>query len=548
MAGSVNKVILIGNLGRDPELRSTQDGTRIANLAVATSESWRDRVSGERKERTEWHRVVIFNERLAEIAEKYLKKGAKVYIEGALQTRKWTDQGGQERYSTEIVLQRFRGELTMLDGAGGRGGGAGGPPMDGDFDDGYADAPSAQRSAPGAAGRARRPQARQRPRRRHPVLRKSYHSIVITGLDGVDGPLTASLCQSWPSQQANGREPSMTEVTTIGLDLAKNVFQVHGVDAAGRVVVRRALRRGQVLRYFANLPASLVGMEACATAHYWGRELARLGHRVRLITPAYAKAYVRRNKNDAADAAAICEAVSRPSMRFVALKSEAQQAAAGLHKVRELLVKQRTMLINALRGLMAEFGIIAQKGPPHVDELKGVLSDPEDARIPEPLHAGLEQPGAQPRAPARRRSSILDKQIVRWGRDNPTCRHLNTIPGYGPILASAMAASRSIPAPFTAAAILPPRSAWHRARTAPAARSSSARSPSAATAICAGSWSTVRWRCCAASAAKRIAGCKRLLAEKKRLVVACALANKMARIGWAVMLRQEDFRAAPATA
>ena len=154
MAGSVNKVILIGNLGRDPELRSTQDGTRIANLAVATSESWRDRVSGERKERTEWHRVVIFNERLAEIAEKYLKKGAKVYIEGALQTRKWTDQGGQERYSTEIVLQRFRGELTMLDGAGGRGGGAGGPPMDGDFDDGYADAPSAQRSAPGAAGRA----------------------------------------------------------------------------------------------------------------------------------------------------------------------------------------------------------------------------------------------------------------------------------------------------------------------------------------------------------------------------------------------------------
>ena len=154
MAGSVNKVILIGNLGRDPELRSTQDGTRIANLAVATSESWRDRVSGERKERTEWHRVVIFNERLAEIAEKYLKKGAKVYIEGALQTRKWTDQGGQERYSTEIVLQRFRGELTMLDGAGGRGGGAGGPPMDGDFDDGYADAPSAQRSASGAAGRA----------------------------------------------------------------------------------------------------------------------------------------------------------------------------------------------------------------------------------------------------------------------------------------------------------------------------------------------------------------------------------------------------------
>ncbi len=154
MAGSVNKVILIGNLGRDPELRSTQDGTRIANLAVATSESWRDRVSGERKERTEWHRVVIFNERLAEIAEKYLKKGAKVYVEGALQTRKWTDQGGQERYSTEVVLQRFRGELTMLDGAGGaRGGGAGGPPIEGGYDEGYGDEMPASRPATPARGR-----------------------------------------------------------------------------------------------------------------------------------------------------------------------------------------------------------------------------------------------------------------------------------------------------------------------------------------------------------------------------------------------------------
>src|SRR5882724_2812489 len=123
MAGSVNKVILVGNLGRDPELRSTQDGMRIANLRVATSECWRDRVSGERKERTEWHRVVIFNERLAEIAEKYLKKGAKVYLEGALQTRKWTDNSGQERYTTEVVLQKFRGELTMLDSRQGGGGG-----------------------------------------------------------------------------------------------------------------------------------------------------------------------------------------------------------------------------------------------------------------------------------------------------------------------------------------------------------------------------------------------------------------------------------------
>src|SRR6202167_3323847 len=129
MAGSVNKVILVGNLGRDPEVRNTQDGGKIVNLALATSETWNDKASGERKEKTEWHRVVIFNDRVADVAERYLKKGAKIYVEGALQTRKWTDQGGQERYSTEIVLQNFRGELTMLDSAGGRGGGAsaGGP-------------------------------------------------------------------------------------------------------------------------------------------------------------------------------------------------------------------------------------------------------------------------------------------------------------------------------------------------------------------------------------------------------------------------------------
>ena len=146
MAGSVNKVILVGNLGRDPEVRSTQDGLKIVNLSLATSESWRDKNSGERRERTEWHRVVIFNEKLGEVAEKFLKKGSKIYVEGALQTRKWTDQGGQERYSTEVVLQRFRGELTMLDGKGGGGPGGGGG---GDMGEGFSEPASGGRSGGG---------------------------------------------------------------------------------------------------------------------------------------------------------------------------------------------------------------------------------------------------------------------------------------------------------------------------------------------------------------------------------------------------------------
>jgi len=152
MAGSVNKVILVGNLGRDPEIRSTQDGTRVANLSLATSESWRDKNSGERRERTEWHRVVVFNDRIVDVCEKYLKKGSKIYIEGALQTRKWTDQSGTEKYTTEVVLQKFRGELTMLDGRGGGGAGAEDESAGGGFSDSGASAGSG--SGPGRMGRA----------------------------------------------------------------------------------------------------------------------------------------------------------------------------------------------------------------------------------------------------------------------------------------------------------------------------------------------------------------------------------------------------------
>src|SRR3954465_3905095 len=153
MAGSVNKVILVGNLGRDPEIRSTQDGMRVATLNMATSEGWRDRASGERKERTEWHRVAIFNDRLVEVAEKYLRKGSKIYVEGQLQTRKWQDQQGQDPYPAEIVLSRFRGDLTMLDGAGGAGGRAGaGGAMEPGYDEGYGPGDSPRYGGPGPSG------------------------------------------------------------------------------------------------------------------------------------------------------------------------------------------------------------------------------------------------------------------------------------------------------------------------------------------------------------------------------------------------------------
>lgn len=154
----------------------------------------------------------------------------------------------------------------------------------------------------------------------------------------------------------------MNQIVTIGLDLAKNIFQVHGIDTCGKVVVRKPLRRGEMMKFFANLPPCLIGIEACATAHHWGRQLSKLGHTVRLMPPAYVKAYVKRGKTDAADAEAICEAVTRPTMRFVAVKSMEQQGVLMLHKTRDLLVRQRTMLINALRGHLAEFGIIAAQG------------------------------------------------------------------------------------------------------------------------------------------------------------------------------------------
>jgi transposase len=333
----------------------------------------------------------------------------------------------------------------------------------------------------------------------------------------------------------------MEQVTTVGVDLAKKVFQVHGVDAAGVVVIRRSLRRRQVLAFFAKLPPCLVGIEACATAHYWGREITKLGHQVRLIPPAYAKAYVRRNKNDPADAAAICEAVSRPSMRFVTIKTETQQAAAGVHRVREMLIKQRTMLINTLRGLMAEFGIVVAERPRHVSELVAMLTDPADRRIPTPLHEGLSAL-VETLGGLERRIEIVDKQIVGWGRDNATCRHLITIPGYGPVLSSAMAAMAVTPAAFASARHfsaslgLVPRQdgTGGKVKLGPISKRGNGYLRrllvnGAMAVLC-------------SKRAKEDPWLVKLLESKPRKVAACALANKMARIGWAVMIRQQDFR------
>ena len=179
------------------------------------------------------------------------------------------------------------------------------------------------------------------------------------------------------------------QITTIGLDIAKNVFQVHGIDAAEKVVVRKQLRRGQMLVFFKALPPCLVGMEACATSHYWARELTKLGHQVRLMPAKDVKAYLKRNKNDAADAEAICEAVRRPTMRFVQIKSVEQQGQLMLHRARDLLMRQRTQLINALRAHMAELGIVAAQGREGVKELLKIIASEQDARLPVDAHASF---------------------------------------------------------------------------------------------------------------------------------------------------------------
>ena len=225
----------------------------------------------------------------------------------------------------------------------------------------------------------------------------------------------------------------MQMVTTIGLDIAKSVFQVHGIDAEGKVMIRRQLKRRYVLAFFQKLPPCLVGIEACATSHYWSRELRRLGHTLRLMPPAYVKPYVKRQKNDAADAEAICEAVTRANMRFVETKTPEQQSCLMLHRTRQLFIRQQTSVINAIRAHMAELGIVTPVGRKGVEQLLAVATDASDRRVPEVARACVAALGVQLRM---LKAQILefDRRILAWHRSNETSRRLDAIALCGPWL------------------------------------------------------------------------------------------------------------------
>ena len=229
-------------------------------------------------------------------------------------------------------------------------------------------------------------------------------------------------------------------ITTVGIDLAKKVFQVHGVDERGKAGLKKQLKRAQVLPFFANLPPCLIGMEACGSAHYWARKLEQLGHTVKLMAPQFVKPYVKTNKNDAADAEAICEAVSRPSMRFVPIKTGEQQAVLSLHRAREGFVKARTAQANQIRGLLAEYGIVISLGIDNIaKQLPDILEDGEN-ELPGEFRQLLQRLGEHLKE-LDRQVDELDAQIQRWHRENAVSRELAKIPGIGPLTASALVAS-----------------------------------------------------------------------------------------------------------
>ena len=336
----------------------------------------------------------------------------------------------------------------------------------------------------------------------------------------------------------------MQTITTIGLDIAKSVFQVHGVDAQGAVIVRRQLRRARVLAFFKKLPPCLVGIEACASSHYWARELQALGHTVRLMPPAYVKPYVKRQKNDAADAEAICEAVQRPSMRFVPVKTPEQQACLMLHRTRHLFIRQQTAVINSIRAHLAEFSIVSAVGRGGVKELLEVVADADDDRIPDLARQCVQALGHQLQ---QLRMQILDfdRRINAWHRANEMSRRLDELPGVGPALATALVASVPDAKVFRSSRDF---SAWIGLVPKQSSSGGKERLGSITkqgdrylrSLFTAGALAVIRM--------VKIRGAKhrpwlgRLLERRSTKVAAIALANKIARMAWAMMAKGERYR------
>ena len=336
----------------------------------------------------------------------------------------------------------------------------------------------------------------------------------------------------------------MQVITTIGLDIAKSVFQVHGVDAAGQVVVRRQLKRRYVLAFFEKLSPCLVGIEACASSHHWSRELQALGHTVRLMPPAYVKPYVKRQKNDMADAEAICEAVTRANMRFVPTKTPEQQSGLMLHRARHLFIRQQTAVINAIRAHLGEFGIVAPVGRNGVEELLEVVADPSDKRVPEIVRACLAALGAQLR---RLKEQILefDRMIRAWHRSSEMSLRLDDCPGIGPVLATALAATVADPKAFRSGRNF---SAW--IGLVPKQHSSGGKDRLGSISkqgdrylrslFVAGALAVIRYA--------KVHGTKHrpwltaLLGRRPTKVAAIALANKIARMAWAMMAKGERYK------
>jgi len=338
----------------------------------------------------------------------------------------------------------------------------------------------------------------------------------------------------------------MDQVRTIGLDIAKNVFQMHGVDEIGAVVLRRQVRRRQVLEVFGKLPPCLVGIEACATAHHWARELTKLGHEVRLMPARYVKAYVKRNKNDAADAEAICEAVTRPTMRFVPMKTPEQQSLQMLHRTRRLLVQHRTRLINAIRAHLAEFGIVAGVGRNGIAALLELIAEGGDERVPDLAQDCLAVLTMQLDL-VTRQIQEADRRILAWHRSNEVSLRLAAIPGVGPLTASALVAAIPDPKIFRSGRDL---SAWIGLVPKQNSTGGKERLGSISKAgdrylrqlLVTGAMAIIR-------RARKLGQTRYpwlvpLMQRRAVKIAAVALANKIARVAWAMMVRNEPYRAA----